>query len=553
LINWISLFINSLWLAGLALILAGCNYNSYFLKQKGLKISSNWRMLWYSLPVQVGVLLVCGGMLFNSASWLESILWGLLGLICTWEWWKKWRKKEVAVISSYSSVYSDKSKYAAPNPRTLWHRISAFCEIGKPVWLTLILPLFLLGEGRYLLYGLTALVVLWGVAGFAGREWFTLSPVNWSLVIWLLLIPVTLWATTSMSLTQEYLGYFLAEVVTFYGVISWIRTPGRLRVAAWGLVSFGAVLAAASPFLMQSGNRFFSLAGLLKRLPFNLGESVNRNVMAGALVVLLPLSLGLLIGQTRQRGYLLRFVILSATTMLIAAALVLTQSRGAYLAAGVAILLVITLKWWRVGLALTFVAISFAVSWFIWSGVSFASLLGIEAFSGFDVRLEVWSRALYAIGDFPFTGIGMGTFKLVVPVMYPYFLAISTDPVPHAHNLFLQVAVDLGLPGLIAFLAILFCVVALGLKSWRKWQSLGKYELSSITIGCLGGLCAMLIQGLTDAVTWGTKPAFVAWEVLGLLLASANLAVISNVTKPQMEVASDKVTLAGKSAVATKV
>jgi len=36
-------------------------------------------------------------------------------------------------------------------------------------------------------------------------------------------------------------------------------------------------------------------------------------------------------------------------------------------------------------------------------------------------RVEVWSRALYGIQDFPFTGMGMNAFRRVVPVLYPCF------------------------------------------------------------------------------------------------------------------------------------
>ncbi|MER3513799.1 MAG: hypothetical protein C4310_04935, partial [Chloroflexota bacterium] len=76
-------------------------------------------------------------------------------------------------------------------------------------------------------------------------------------------------------------------------------------------------------------------------------------------------------------------------------------------------------------------------------------------------RLELWSRALEAIADYPFTGIGMGTFDHVIPLRYPYVLLAGAElAVPHAHNLFLQVAVDLGLPGLIAFVALLGLVLA---------------------------------------------------------------------------------------------
>jgi O-antigen ligase len=35
---------------------------------------------------------------------------------------------------------------------------------------------------------------------------------------------------------------------------------------------------------------------------------------------------------------------------------------------------------------------------------------------GLDERVEIWSRALYAIQDFSFTGVGLGAFNRVIPI-----------------------------------------------------------------------------------------------------------------------------------------
>jgi O-antigen ligase len=47
----------------------------------------------------------------------------------------------------------------------------------------------------------------------------------------------------------------------------------------------------------------------------------------------------------------------------------------------------------------------------------------------------------------------MGTFGPVADLFYPFFL-VERGQIPHAHNIFLQVAVDLGLPGLVAWTMI---------------------------------------------------------------------------------------------------
>jgi O-antigen ligase len=43
----------------------------------------------------------------------------------------------------------------------------------------------------------------------------------------------------------------------------------------------------------------------------------------------------------------------------------------------------------------------------------------------------------------------------VVPVLYPLFTVPLDSDIAHAHNIFLQTALDLGIPGLVAYLALL--------------------------------------------------------------------------------------------------
>lgn len=96
-------------------------------------------------------------------------------------------------------------------------------------------------------------------------------------------------------------------------------------------------------------------------------------------------------------------------------------------------------------------------------------------------------------------------FPIQVPANYD---------IAHAHNIFLQVALDVGLPGLIAYLAILL------LAFWEGWQSarLDK-ALRPYALGLLGGLVALHIFGLTDALALGAKPGLLFWINIGLLTA----------------------------------
>jgi putative inorganic carbon (HCO3(-)) transporter len=140
--------------------------------------------------------------------------------------------------------------------------------------------------------------------------------------------------------------------------------------------------------------------------------------------------------------------------------------------------------------------------------------------STLEGRQEIWSRAIFMIQDFAFTGIGMGTFGDVADAMYPFFLA-SPGSTPHAHNLFLQIAVDLGIPGLVAWLAIWMVMIAMAYQVYRHGRESQNGWASGLGAGLLCSQLALVSHGMLDAVTWGmVKPAPLVWALWGVTVAS---------------------------------
>jgi len=133
-----------------------------------------------------------------------------------------------------------------------------------------------------------------------------------------------------------------------------------------------------------------------------------------------------------------------------------------------------------------------------------------------DGRLEVWQRAVYMLQDFPFTGIGLGMFSKVAPILYPFFLVGPDASIPHAHNIYLEAGVDLGLPGLVAFIAFLTGMFAVAIQSVRSARG---SELEPIAVGLFGGQIVYVVHGLFDAITFSSRPATVIWLVFGLTVA----------------------------------
>jgi len=143
--------------------------------------------------------------------------------------------------------------------------------------------------------------------------------------------------------------------------------------------------------------------------------------------------------------------------------------------------------------------------------------------SSLDFRLDIWSRAIYGIQDFPITGLGMNVFRKALPVLYPVFRIGPDVEIAHAHNEFLQAALDLGIPGLIALLGLYIGAFWMLADIWKATRDPLRNTEScslvtrSLTLGLGGGLFAHFVYGLTDAVALGAKPGLLFWMLLALI------------------------------------
>ena len=91
----------------------------------------------------------------------------------------------------------------------------------------------------------------------------------------------------------------------------------------------------------------------------------------------------------------------------------------------------------------------------------------------------------------------------------------------------IQAALDLGLPGLVSYLAI--WIISAGLL-WRTWQSLNqrgatRHPYYALVAGVSGSLVAGWVFGIFDAIALGSRPGFLWWMLLGFA-ASVHYAVL---------------------------
>ncbi len=382
---------------------------------------------------------------------------------------------------------------------------------------------------RALPIALGAAILFWAIRWLAFGRPTVRTPGDWPIGLLVLMIPVTLWATALPDVTRVQVYRLSVGIALYYAVANWARAFGRLRLVAMGLIVVGLGLAAAAPVSVKwvSGAKLsFIPSSLYKHFPLLIPDPVHPNVMAGVLVVLLPLAFALIfLSWGRLHWY--EQALTPTAFLFMLAILVLTKSRGGYMGAAAGLWVVLLLRWPRVALGilvLTGGGAGYALH-HCGTSVVINALSATSSLNNIAGRLEVWSRAWYMVQDFPFTGIGMGTFQKVANLLYPFFLAGPDAKIPHAHDIFLQVAVDLGIPGLIAWLSLLLLVFLAAWSVYRYGRDNGDWWMAGLGAGLIGSQVALIVHGLVDAVTWGTRPAVVVWALWGISMAAYHLVV----------------------------
>jgi putative inorganic carbon (HCO3(-)) transporter len=370
-------------------------------------------------------------------------------------------------------------------------------------------------------------LLFWPLRRLAFGRFGRQTPLDWGVGLLVLMLPVTLWATSLPDTTLPQVLRLGTGILLFYAVVNWANDIRRLRLLVLGAVLVGLALALVAivsvDWFVNKLN--FIPASLYTHFTTLFADTIHPNVMAGYLVILLPVAVALPLFAWRRlrRGLRLGLIFASLLIFLI---LILTKSRGAWMGFGAALLLFAALRWRRGWLLLlAFLLVGIAVLALVGSGPLLDALATSGSVSGAAARVEVWSRAIYMTQNFSFTGIGMGTFGNLADALYPFLLS-APGTIPHAHNLFLQVAVDLGIPGLIAWLSIFGFVMRCAWQVYRRGRYFGDAWSMALGAGLLASQLAMAVHGLTDAVTWGmVRPAPLVWGLWGLVVASWNLYV----------------------------
>jgi putative inorganic carbon (HCO3(-)) transporter len=303
----------------------------------------------------------------------------------------------------------------------------------------------------------------------------------------------------------------------------------RLRAAALMFLVAGLLILAVGVVSMSVHPRkekFFTtylfnwLPQIKLGLPGLRRGRVNPNALGATALIFAPLAFALAWGRERAAsGVTIRRVAIAAG-FVAAFVLVVSESRAAWLAAWITSVAVL----WRSrgsvrGRAAAILALMLipALVGVVEAsrGSAAQARLWSDTKASFSQRIPIWNEGIRQLRSSPLGGIGVNQFRHVYA---------SSDrkgfEVAHAHNVLLQIALDVGLIGLAAYLTLIVVLL-------RRADRIARHARGLAVPVAAGGAVvtlALLMFGLTDVVAFGAKVGVFQWIALGLILAAGRLA-----------------------------
>jgi putative inorganic carbon (hco3(-)) transporter len=127
-------------------------------------------------------------------------------------------------------------------------------------------------------------------------------------------------------------------------------------------------------------------------------------------------------------------------------------------------------------------------------------------------RRTYWADAVSIIEKYPVFGSGLNTYSLVAKRGYP-------------HNSFLQIAAEIGIVGILAFM---FMMVVLFIQSCKACFRMNDPYIRVLLAGVLAGWTGFLVQSFFDTTLFSVQLSNLMWIFIGLIVAVQSLASARN-------------------------
>lgn len=377
-----------------------------------------------------------------------------------------------------------------------------------------------------------------------GRLWARV-PGLWFLVAFVLLTLISAFQSRAIYFSLTQLLFVSTCLGAFVLAATLCRGSRVAAMAVWALVLSALYVSGAGVqhYIIESGGG----AGFWKALTSSgdhsrlFGPFINPNFFAGYLVIALPVTLAVFL--TTRRPLLAALPAMGFVFEV--TALMLTGAKFGLIATAAALvvfllLAVVTKSLGRrslvrlLAVAAVLAPLLIVLSPLVASRVREASAGGTQVHST-AFRVYTWKATMRMIEDQPLLGVGPGVYAFTYP---RYTIA---GPTKFAHNSYLQVAAETGVP---ALLALLLLLVSIGWRSvrgvargrdedvpnepvsdsitWADFLPTGAWRL--VSCGLFAALVGSSVRSLVDSDWYVIGIALPFWVVAGVLVSRSGAA-----------------------------
>lgn len=304
-------------------------------------------------------------------------------------------------------------------------------------------------------------------------------------------LPLSLWPGGSFSLLTD---QYIKTLAIFWLLAHVLSSTERLRQIVWALTWMAVALSGFAVYNYLTGA---VVQGVDERLMGNEGSlTKNPNDMALMINLILPLTIGLFLSS---KTFPLRMVLLAAIACEVAT-VVLTYSRAGSLALGV----IFTLYLWKMRrrperklLYAVLVAGMLALPLLPSSYFDRLSTISSIESDRTGSSQERWRDMTIAFTTFlsnPIKGFGIGMNVLTMNQARGEWRAV--------HNIYLEHALDLGVPGLLMFLLLLLACLQAARSAQRKSAMQGDNRLFHLSEAIEISLMVYAVEGMFHPVSY---------------------------------------------------
>ncbi len=352
---------------------------------------------------------------------------------------------------------------------------------------------------------------------FHKYEGFNLKAIDFALFLFMVLACLAVATSVLPGTGIKYLAFYFASFLLVLTIVSSIKTERSLGLfldiflvgititglyGIWQAKVVGIPVDPATIDIVTNSNakgRIFSTVG-------------NSNNYAEILLATLPLYMAVILNS---KTFLKKVVyMLLAVPSLIA--LVWTGARMAWIAFAAAVILYAFFK--NKKLIPVFIIIGLLCIPIIPQSI-YRRLTSISlADSSIAYRISIYKTVLPMLQDVWTTGVGLGT-DAFMKVCGNYYLYTKKVP-PHAHNIYLQIWLEFGLAGIMAFVWFIVrlvkkCIINICDKT-------DKY-INNILVAGVAGITGILLMGMSEYIWYYPRVMIVFWTVIGVILAALGI------------------------------